>query len=156
MVIHFTFEEERIKEVKRLHLSTEEKKWNTEFRTIGYFSRAYITMLQIVTDLSMVYRTAETLFFPSAFHSILFSGILPLYWSFLSPLGVFPLCATSKSWIPQEMSLLFIFFLGDFILSHDFKYFNAENHSLLFPADYSTSPDLNIKTLILIWTTQNY
>ena len=77
-------------------------------------------MLQIVTDLSVVYRTVETLFFPSAFRSILFSGILPLYWSFLSPLGVFPRCATSKSWIPQEMSLLFIFFLGAFIPSHDF------------------------------------
>lgn len=155
-MIHFTFEEERVEEVKRLHLSTEESKWNTEFRTIEYFSRAHTTMLQVFTDLSMVYRTVETLFFPSACNSILFSGIFPLYWSFLSPLGILLLCASSKSWIPQEISLLFIFFLGVFIPSHDFKYFNTENHSLLFSADYSTSPDPNIKTLILIWTTQTY
>lgn len=140
-MIHFTFEEEGSKRWRDFTSAQKRTNWNTEFRTIEYFSRAHTTMLQVFTDLSMVYRTVETLF-TSACNSILFSGIFPLYWSFLSPLGVFPLCASSKSWIPQEMSLLFIFFLGDFIPSHDFKYFNTENTASYFQL---TIPHLQIQ-----------
>lgn len=35
MVIHFIFQEENIREVKRLHISMEVKKWNL-FRTIDF------------------------------------------------------------------------------------------------------------------------
>lgn len=103
-------------------------------------------MFQIFTDFSMVCKTVEILFFfffsPSGFYSILFPGILLPYWLFLSLLWVcLLLCSTSNSWIPQEMSLFFIFSLVDIIPCHNFKYFNSENHSFLFPADYSMFPD---------------
>lgn len=76
--------------------------------------------------------------------------------------GHFSMClllySTFKCWILQGFCLCSFFFfftfsLGDFIPSHDFKYFNVKNYSFFI----SISPHgylVSISNLILIWTTQ--
>lgn len=132
MVIQFTFEEERIKKVKWLHLSTEIKKRSPKFKTIDHFSRASVIILQIFTDHSVISKQKKKwllfsfclLQYPTLWHSP------TLLVTLKSPLGLFtPVfnLLMLDSWRESLFSLLF--YVPSFY-PMTFKYFNTENYSL--------------------------